>query len=77
MLCYCNKVAMAILNVIILPVSSDGKLRYSEVKTFLQKKESVTAVYMLIKTSWNSSISLSENHLIYTRKGFDNKFTPM
>ena len=68
---------MSIYNYIFHPVSSEGKLRYSKVKTFLLKKESVTAVYMLIRTSWNISISLSENHLIYTRKGFNNKFTPM
>ena len=77
MLCNCNKVAMSILNVIILPVSSDGKLRYSEVKAFLQKKDSVSAVYKLIKTSVNSSIHLSENHLIYARKDRNDKFIPM
>ena len=68
---------MSIYNVIFHSVSSGGKLRYSEVKAFLQKKDSVSVVYKLIKTSVNSSIHLSENHLIYARKDRNDKFIPM
>ena len=75
--CNYNEIVMLIYNVIFHSVSSGGKLRYSEVKAFLQKKDSMSAVYKLIKTSVNSSIHLSENHLIYARKGRNNKFIPM
>ena len=58
-------------------VSSEGRLQYSEVRTFLQKQDSVIGVYRSITTSGNSTISLSGNHLIHAKKISNDKFTPM
>ena len=59
------------------PVSSEGRLQHSEVRTFLRKEESVIALYRSITTSGNNTISLSGNHLIHARKISNDKFTPM
>ena len=50
---------------------------YSEVITFLHKDPYVTSQYMSIKTLFNESLMLSESHLVFTRKGCSNGFSPM
>ena len=57
--------------------SSSGRVRYSEVKAFLQGQPDLTANYISITTMDNRSISLSGNHLIHARKHGSDKFNPM
>ena len=48
-------------------VSALGVTTYSEVRTFLQKRSSIS-MYKSLTTDMNVTISLTGNHLIYTRK---------
>ena len=57
-------------------VSTDGKLTYSKVTTFLKKWPSMITTYKSITTLRNKTISLSGNHLIYARKDGNDKFNP-
>ena len=52
-------------------------MHYSEVKAFLTSGKSVTSWYRSITTSKSNTIHLSNNHLVYTRKIFTDKFVPM
>ena len=52
----------------IVVVSSEGILTFSAVRTFLKKRDTITTTYKSISTSMNTTISLTANHLIYTRK---------
>ena len=70
--CFKHFIKYQMLNV--LSVSSGGRLTYSRVKAFQKKQYSMTSVYKSISTSSNNTITLSENHLIYTRKNCINKF---
>ena len=58
-------------------VSPDGTIEFSEVRTFLEKKVEVTNTYKSITTSRNNTISLTGNHLIYTKKSHIDKFVAM
>ena len=58
-------------------VLSNGSMGYSEVQTFLHKDPNTTAQYKCIRTLCNESLMLSENHLVFTRKGFSDGFRPM
>ena len=58
-------------------VLSDGSVAYSEVQTFLHKDPNITLQYKSIRTMFNESLVLSENHLIFTRKDCANGFSPM
>ena len=58
-------------------VSSSGWLAYSEVKMFLKKQPAIITEYKSITTSANTTIRLSKNHLIYTKKYCNDKFEPM
>ena len=58
-------------------VSSHDELTYSEVKLFLVKEFDVVTEYKTITTSSNRTISLSGNHLIFSRKADCDKFYPM
>ena len=49
-------------------VSAFGVVTYSEVRTFFHKSKGSTSMYKLLTTDMNNTISLSGNHLIYTRK---------
>ena len=58
-------------------VSADGKLTYSKLTTFLKKRSSMNSMYRSITTFRNKTISLSGNHLIYSKKNENDKFNPM
>ena len=61
-----------------LPVSSGTDIAtYSEVRTFMMEDHTVINDYMSITTSWNNTISLTGNHLIYARKNSTKKFNPV
>ena len=53
---------------------SQGRIKYSEVTAFLQKQQDMAAMYLSITTLSNKTITLSESHLIYTRKNSRDKF---
>ena len=58
-------------------VSKDGSLIYSEVASFLEKQQDITTMYKSIATSGNTTIHLTGNHPVYTRKSGTDKFIPM
>ena len=68
---------MFIFTLILLAVSEDGKLTYSKVTAFLKKWPSMISMYKSITTLGNKTISISGNHLIYTKKDKNDKFNPM
>ena len=53
---------------------SQGRIQYSKVTAFLQRDHGVTNMYLSVMTTSNKAISLSESHLIYTRKPGSAKF---
>ena len=61
---------------VLLIVSSSEFVSYNDVRIFLKKIPNVIGWYNSIKTSLNKTISLSGNHLIYTRRG-NGKFKAM
>ena len=78
---YHSNVCSQIFNIILLNaiyiVSSSGNVVFNEVKTFMKKQPEVMAIYMSVTTSLNTTIGVSGNHLIYTRKSSSDKFYPM
>ena len=58
-------------------VSASGRLIYSEITSFMEREHFTTNMYKLLTTSYNKTISLSENHLIYARQTSMYKFMPM
>ena len=73
-----KKIILSLLNLFIgNSVTSDGAVIYSAVRAFLKKQPTVSAVYKSIVSDQNNIISLSENHLIYTRKSYTSKFNLM
>ena len=58
-------------------VSSTGEMTYSEVIAFLKKDPTTLIEYQLITTSYNESVILSGDHLIYARKLGSDEFNPM
>ena len=59
------------------PVSEDGSMVYSEVRTFMDKNPAVTNPYRSITTLGNKTISLTGNHPLYARKSSTEKFIVM
>ena len=57
-------------------VTTDGIVTYSEVRKFLEDIHRIVN-YKSIKTLRNDSVTLSESHLIFTRKGCNDDFKPM
>ena len=49
-------------------VLANGNVAYSEVKTFLHKDPNKIEKYRTIKTQFNGSLTLTENHLVYSSK---------
>ena len=64
-------------DLILFTVSSEGKLSYSEVSTFVDKVETTMGQYMSITTSLNKTIALTKKHGLYAKKNYNDKFTPM
>ena len=58
-------------------VSSNGSVTPSEITVFLKKQHTVTTMYRSITTTWNTTITLSGNHLIFARRNLTHKFSPM
>ena len=58
-------------------VSSDGRITYSEIQTFMEKEHVMSIKYKSMATSLNKTISLTGSHLIYARKNVMDKFFPM
>ena len=58
-------------------VSSGGSITYSEVITFLKVKPTVSGLYKSITDSWNNTVSLTRNHLIFARQSSSDKFYPV
>ena len=52
-------------------------MTYSEVIAFLKKDPTTLIEYQLITTSYNESVILSGDHLIYARKLGSDEFNPM
>ena len=58
----------------IYAVSSDGTVRYSDVRAFLDKDETTIGLYISITTVVNNTIALTPNHLVYVNKNFNDQF---
>ena len=58
-------------------VMSNGRLAFSEVLSFLEKKAAQISKYKSITTSSNTTIQLSGNHLMYAQKGSKSKYNAM
>ena len=54
-----------------------GEIRYSTVTAFIDKKPTLVGKYVSITTSANSTLHLSGNHNVYTRKSDSERFLPM
>ena len=61
----------------IYAVSSDGAVRYSDVRAFLDKDKTTIGLYISIKTVVNNTIALTPNHLVYVNKIFNDQFVLM
>ena len=57
-------------------MTADGSVVYSEVRLFLQRKSKVISTFLSI-TTLNKTITLSDEHLIYSRKVDSPKFNPV
>ena len=57
-------------------VSTGGRIIYSEVSAFLEKKSDMILKAKSIST-WNKTLTLTRNHLVYARKKFYDEFNPM
>ena len=71
-----SKILLGCLHFMKLVLPS-GSVSYSQVTSFMKKQQVITRMYISITTSWNNTLSLSGNHLIYTRKSYMEKFMPM
>ena len=58
-------------------VTLSGRVKHSEVKMFLKRQPDVIRKYKSITTVMNSTLTLSENHLVFARKYYSDKFYPM
>ena len=59
-----------------LIVSSSGSVIYSEVRSFLKKKQKIITGYMSIVTG-NETLTLTGNHLVYASKRSDDQYKSM
>ena len=76
---YCPKILIYLIIFHFISNSdfSSGNARYSNVRAFLWRKHNLDSMYKSITISSNRTISLTGNHLIYTRKRGANKFSAM
>ena len=58
-------------------VSSSGGIIYSEVQIFLKRQPDIVTKYMSITTAANITLTLTGNHLVYSRTFFSDEFQPM
>ena len=58
-------------------VSATGRMTYSKVRTFLKKDPLAMVRYKSITTSSNESLTLSGDHLVFSRKSDNDEFNPM
>ena len=58
-------------------VSPDGTIIYTKVKGFLDKMPTTIAKYKSIETSYNNTLTVSGQHLIYAKRKGTNKFKPV
>ena len=58
-------------------VLQDGSIIHSEVRAFLKQHFDILKIYLSITTSCGITVKISENHLIYGRKGHAHKFKPV
>ena len=58
-------------------VSATGKMTYNEVRTFLKKDSLAMVRYKSITTSSNDSLTLSGDHLVFSRKSHNDEFNSM
>ena len=65
---------MKVIAIFLFYSVSQGRLKYSKVSRFLQKQHNVTAMYRIISILSNDTITLTDSHLIYTRKSINDKF---
>ena len=63
-------------NIIAFTVSSTGSVQYSDVKAFLKNQPNRIITYLSIRTLDERTITLSKEHLIYTRKSSTDEFNP-
>ena len=61
----------------LLTVSTDGKIQYSEVRTFMEKQLAVATTFLSVTTSENKTIDVTGNHFLYARKIFTDSFIPI
>ena len=61
---------------IFVTVLSNGSLTHSEVRTFLHKDGNKIVTYKIIKTL-DGSLALSKNHLVFSRRTYNDTFKPM
>ena len=65
-----------ILHILFL-VSSEGRVTYSAVKAFLKQHPNGINLYRSMSTSLNTTIDLSEDHLIFGRTNVNDNFYPV
>ena len=58
-------------------VSEYGNVVFSEVRTFLKKKHTMTNKYKSITTSRGNTLHLTGNHFIYIKKSYTDKIISM
>ena len=58
-------------------MTHDGSITYSEIKAFMDKKESTVTLYKSIETAENKTINLSGKHFIYVKRSWTEKFKAM
>ena len=67
----------SLTTIILYTVSKDGRIIFSEVRTFMHKEHMTTNLYVSLVTSSNKTIHLTGDHLIYGRESHTEKFNPM
>ena len=60
-----------------LSASQGSKVTYTEVRRFLKYNPGTIFKFKSITTSWNKTIALTGDHLIYAKKSCDGKFNPV
>ena len=62
---------------LLLIASQDAKVTYTEVRAFLKYSPDTINKFKSITTSQNKTITLTEYHLLYARKGYYGNFNPV
>ena len=63
-------------NIFAFTVSTTGSVQYREVKAFLKNQANRILKFLSIRTFDERTITLSKEHLIYTRKSSTDEFNP-